>query len=558
LAGLKLVESLLELIVGQSAQPGDHRIDHRTLLERNKLDSEDLHDQREIRVHGEQHLAWPRLLENAFAPVFALNTFDFVIGNPPWISWEAVSEDYREQTKPLWVEYGLFTLSGAKGRLGGGKKDMSMLMTYVSLERYLKKQGRLAFLITQTVLQTAEAGDGFRRFRTHNRPVRVLSADDLANFNPFDDAANWTSIVAFERDAETSFPVDYTLWNKVPGVRLNRNSSLEEAMNATSRTSLRAQPVRPQELRSQWLVGANAALDASGYLVGQSYYTAKAGITTWLDGVFQVEVLDVRADGLVLVRNLADVGKTRLASVERAVEPDLLFPFAPWDQIQAWRAQSTRWLIIPQDPNTRLPYPVDVMKARWPRTLAYLKLFDEQLKKRSGYKQYFNSKGPSYAIYNVGRETMSEWKVAWRTMSATMDAAAIGPTAGPGGNGTRPGVFKNTVIFVPCDAEDEAQYLAALLNSTWLNYVVRASNVRGGKSSNATNVLSTVRIPKYDARRPLHRRLASAATRATAAVTDASDEVALAELAADDAAAELWGLPKAATRAMRESLDALG
>jgi hypothetical protein len=81
---------------------------------------------------------WPRLLENAFAPLFALNSFDFVIGNPPWINWEAVSSDYIEQTKPLWSQYGLFSLSGAKGRLGGGKKDMSMLMTYVSIERYLK------------------------------------------------------------------------------------------------------------------------------------------------------------------------------------------------------------------------------------------------------------------------------------------------------------------------------------------------------------------------------------------------------------------------------------
>src|SRR5206468_3957551 len=152
-------------------------------------------------------------------------------------------------------------------------------------------------------------------------------------------------------------------------------------------------------------------------------------------------------------------------------------------------------------------------KDRWPHTLAYLTFFEDQLKKRSGYKQYFKSTGPVYAIYNVGRETMSDWKVAWRTMSPTMDATAVGPSAGPAGDGSRPGVFKNTVIFIPAETEDEAQYLAALLNSTWLNYVVRASNVRGGKSSNATNVLGTVRIPKFDSRRPLHRRLAAAAHR---------------------------------------------
>ena len=31
----------------------------------------------------------------------------------------------------------------------------------------------------------------------------MISADDLTNFQPFDDASNWTAIVAFERDRET-------------------------------------------------------------------------------------------------------------------------------------------------------------------------------------------------------------------------------------------------------------------------------------------------------------------------------------------------------------------
>lgn len=164
---------------------------------------------------------------------------------------------------------------------------------------------------------------------------------------------------------------------------------------------------------------------------------------------------------------------------------------------------------MPQDPETRFPYPVGVLRDRWPHTLAYLHEFEDALKKRSGYKRYFKSEDPFYAIYNVGRETLSEWKAVWRTMSATMDAAVIGPSAAADAHsGQKPGVFKNTVIFVAVESEREADYLAALLNSTWVNYIVRASNVRGGKSANATNVLSTIAIPKFSAKRPTHRRLA--------------------------------------------------
>ncbi len=198
------------------------------------------------------------------------------------------------------------------------------------------------------------------------------------------------------------------------------------------------------------------------------------------------------------------------------------------------------------------------MVERWPHTLAYLKLFEKELKKRSGYKQYFNGIGPYWAIYNTGRETMSEWKVVWRTMSASLDAAVLGPRPDAAGKGSKACVFKNTMIFVPAESEEEAAYLAALLNSTWLNYVIRASNVRGGKSSNATNVLTTVGIPKFNPRRPVHRRLAELAKRA-AVEKEANDEaIVLTEQAIDDAAAKLWSVPKTAAAVMREALAVLG
>ena len=54
---------------------------------------------------------WSRIIKNAFAPVF-LGTFDFVLGNPPWINWENLPEDYRESTSPLWDFY----RAGSKGK----------------------------------------------------------------------------------------------------------------------------------------------------------------------------------------------------------------------------------------------------------------------------------------------------------------------------------------------------------------------------------------------------------------------------------------------------------
>ena len=142
---------------------------------------------------------WARILKNAFAPVM-VGEFDFVIGNPPWVNWESLSDEYREATKKLWDRYGLFSLKGHAARLGGGKKDLSMLFTYVAAENYLKANGKLGFIITQTVFKTKGAGAGFRRFRMGEKGdhLRPLVVDDMSEIKPFPGVANQMSLVGLK------------------------------------------------------------------------------------------------------------------------------------------------------------------------------------------------------------------------------------------------------------------------------------------------------------------------------------------------------------------------
>ncbi len=63
---------------------------------------------------------WARIIKNAFAPLFQ-GRFDYVAGNPPWVNWESLPGDYRQETKPLWVyttssHTAAWTRSWARGR----------------------------------------------------------------------------------------------------------------------------------------------------------------------------------------------------------------------------------------------------------------------------------------------------------------------------------------------------------------------------------------------------------------------------------------------------------
>ena len=60
---------------------------------------------------------WARIIKNAFAPLF-IGKVDYIAGNPPWIAWLNLPENYRQDTGYLWEEYKIFPHKGLKARLG--------------------------------------------------------------------------------------------------------------------------------------------------------------------------------------------------------------------------------------------------------------------------------------------------------------------------------------------------------------------------------------------------------------------------------------------------------
>ncbi len=275
--------------------------------------------------------------------------FDFVVGNPPWIAWDNLPDDYRQASKPLWERYGLFSLSGNEARHGGGKKDLSMLMLYAAADRYLKPHGRLGMVITQTLFQTKGAGDGFRRFRLGHDgpPLRVFRVNDMVALRPFGDAANWTSTIVLEKGAATEYPVAYFQWGERSGERgvgrESRKSIPSPLSPLPSPLCCSARPIDPAKPTSPWMImetenGQGATFGGSSPLPkGEGTqaalpadYVAHLGANSGgANGVYWVEVLG-EANGGVLIHNLAGRGKHSIATVEEVIEPDLLYPLLRW------------------------------------------------------------------------------------------------------------------------------------------------------------------------------------------------------------------------------------
>lgn len=463
------------------------------------------------------------------------DTFDYVVGNPPWIAWDHLPADYRQATMPLWQQYGLFTLSANAARHGGGKKDLSMLLTYVCADRYLRCGGRLGFVITQTVFQSHASGDGFRRFRlgAEGTPLAVFRVDDMVQLRPFAGAANWTSVLVLQRGRPTVYPVPYVKW-----------------LRDGSQQPYEARPADTQRPGAPWLL-VPAGLAGLETLAGPSDYEAHLGANTGgANGVFWLELLGADAAGL-RVRNVADRGKHALASTEQHVEPELVYPLLRWGDVDRWQARPSAHLLLVQNPATRRGLDLAELQARCPRAYAYLSGFRALLERRAAYRRY-QGEGPFYAMYNVGPYTVAPWKVVWRRMDRRLRAAVVGQGNVPGA-GWRPLVPQETCVLVAAHSAEEAHYLCARLNSSLSAFLAQSSSVDGGKGFGTPGMLDHLGLRRFDAADSRHLALAACSRRAHEAAAQ-GDDLGPIEAELDDLVAALVGLNAAQSCRLRAAV----
>lgn len=501
---------------------------------------------------------WARIIKNAFAPLFQ-GRFDYIAGNPPWVNWESLPDDYRRETTPLWAAHGLFPHKGFDAILGKAKDDISILMTYVALDKYVRDGGRLGFLITQSVFKTAGAGQGFRRFQLGDgTPLGVVVVDDMSGLKPFQGASNRTAILVLQKGQATKYPVQYSYWYKPGGgSAVPEDVTLEELTKRriASYRKFVARPVEEGDPTSPWLSGRKGALRAVRKVLGASDYQAKAGVCTWLNGVYWLEVVGRRPDGLVVISNLTEGAKREMESVQAVVEPDLLYPLLRGREVGRWQARPSAYILVTHEAGMGLKaIPEDELAVRFPKTYTYLKHFEAELRTRSGYRRYFQKSDPFYSMFNVGDYTFAPYKVVWREVATRLDAA-VSATSQGAVIGPKCTVPDHTLILVPCQEADEAHYLSATLNSAPSRFLVQNYIVIHPD----THILESVRIPRYDPVNPTHRRLADLSQQAHAATAAGeTDRVREIEAEIDRLAAQVWGLTEEELEEIRRSLEELG
>ncbi len=495
---------------------------------------------------------WARIIKNAFAPLF-VGRFDMVVGNPPWVNWESLPNNYREETKPLWIKYGLFSLKGHAARLGGGKKDISMLMTYVSIDKYLKENSKLSFVITQTLFKTQGAGDGFRRFQLGEKgeKFKIIQVDDMVELQPFEGATNRTAVVTLQKGKCTSYPLNYMYWKKREKGSISMDLSFTEVLEKTRRINFNAVPIN-QKNTSPWLTAKGKAIKAISRCIRKSFYNAFAGSCTWLNGVYWGKVKKAVSDNnFIYFENEWNIGKIKVDKLSVKIEHNLVFPLIRGREIDKWFSKSELSIIVSQNPSTRVGYDQIWMNKNVPNTLQYLTHFREILEKRSGYKKYLLN-SPFYSIYNVGPYTFAPYKVVWKYIATEMTCAVLS-TKIDKFLGEKLIIPDCKLMLIPFKKRDEANFACSILNSSISRFIVKSYCIG---TQLAPHILTNIAIPVYNNENKIHNDLSYLSQECHDKVSAGIDVTDLEEQI-DELTAEMWGLTKQELKDIEESLEEL-
>jgi hypothetical protein len=88
-------------------------------------------------------------------------------------------------------------------------------MTYVASDRYLRRHGRLGFVLLPNLFKSAKAAQGFRSFLLPDgTPFGPFAVEDMVDLHPFEEAANRTATAVFIKGHAVRYPVPYQYWRK--------------------------------------------------------------------------------------------------------------------------------------------------------------------------------------------------------------------------------------------------------------------------------------------------------------------------------------------------------
>ena len=353
-------------------------------------------------MHGDFFFVdWSNILSSLQDPIL-------VLGNPPWITSAELS---RIESANIPEKSNFQNHQGIDAITGRSNFDISEWMLVRELEWLQTRTGTLAMLcktsVARKVLLHAWKND------LRMKQARIYLIDAPRHFGAAVDAC---LLVISTEGASLSLEC------QVYG-------SLEDS-----------QPQTTIGYRDGGLVADLMLFERWRHLEGQDRYQWRSGIKH-----DAAKIMELKLYGDGYLNGLDEI-------VE--LEQDYLYPMFKSSEIANGSVQSPiRWMLIPQRTVGDSTREIQMIA---PKTWSYLMTHSTKLDNR---KSSIYRNRPRFSIFGVGNYSFSPWKVAISGFYKFFRFRVFGPFE------HKPVVFDDTCYFLACSSENEARFLAELLNS---------------------------------------------------------------------------------------------
>lgn len=443
-----------------------------------------------------------------------IGKFDLVVGNPPWVDWKSLPSVHRENKKDVCYARNLFS---GDGRTGGNSLNICALISNITAENWLAKDGVMAILMPQSLL-FQQSYEGYRRFDLYDG--RRLFFQEIVDWSksghPFYPVQQLfcTYIISEKvQDYEKGIPlkkIKINKGNKLECIKnlINENNYLEYftvSAGVVGKAS-KSRSAFTYAADTEELAKFNAIAGTTGYIgrEGVEYYPQELQLLT-LKG-YNIEKGTVELESYQSSKSKIPVKKRT-----PELETTYLRPLVKGINISRFHVEPSEYLVaFPYDEeHCKVPLDKEVLLDTSPELLRYYENNKQYLMAQTEYSDKIigDDTAPYYALARTGKYSHADWYVIFRDNTKWVSAVA-GKIDTEWGGMKKP-AFQNHCVSV-CEkadgsfiSEEEAHYICAILNSHIVeNYVLSTSDKRTFK------IRIPVRIENFDPTDIIHKRLA--------------------------------------------------
>ncbi len=456
----------------------------------------------ELHKEGRNHI-WAYYTRNLVRPIaLGRRKVDVIIGNPPWINYNQTDGLIRERMKELSRGYGIWS-----GGRYATHQDIAGLFFTRCAHLYLSDGGQMGFVLPHSALQTGQWSAWRRGDWTDSASGRTIQMDmswklpwDLEGLAPNDFFPIASCVVFGQSAAIARFAAVAERWRGTPGGNVSR----EDRRRLFDTSGELASPYGSLARQGATLVPRCLLFVEPGQRSSR-IRPADTEITTPRRGRF-----DKPPWKYLPLANFHDM-TVESDHVFEVHLGETLVPYATLDPLKSIlpaRAKSLHIAVQADSPGGVEPYSMGVrVRNRW-RAMA--ELWDENKKPNDG-------KSLIEQIDYFGKlTTQFEWMRSGEGKTRVAYSTSGRPTAAPLAD--RLTVADTKVYWIPCESNDEANYLLAVINSECLERFVipLATPNWAGKVRDLHKHLWRLPIPKFDASIQLHAEISEAGVQAIA------------------------------------------